>query len=69
MPIHPFSRPDNRFVIIADLGIDQLVIYQFDTVKRQTSPARIREHEARRGTEASYLSSERQIHVCRKRTR
>ena len=61
--------PDNRFVIIADLGIDQLVIYQFDTSNRQTSPARIREHEARRGTETSCLSSKRQIHVCSKRTR
>ena len=25
--------PDNRFVIIADLGIDQLVIYEFDSSK------------------------------------
>jgi 6-phosphogluconolactonase len=30
--------PDNRFVIIADLGIDQLVIYQFDTSKGKLHP-------------------------------
>ena len=29
--------PDNRFVIIADLGIDQLVIYKFDSVTGKLS--------------------------------
>jgi 6-phosphogluconolactonase len=30
--------PDNRFAIIADLGLDQLVIYQFDAARGQLSP-------------------------------
>ena len=30
--------PDNRFVIIADLGIDQLVIYKFDSSTGKLSP-------------------------------
>jgi len=30
--------PDNRFVIVADLGIDQLVIYQFDDKTGSLSP-------------------------------
>ena len=30
--------PGNRFVIVADLGIDQLVIYQFDEVEGRLSP-------------------------------
>lgn len=30
--------PDNRFVIVADLGIDQLVIYRFDVTSGQLSP-------------------------------
>jgi 6-phosphogluconolactonase len=30
--------PDNRFVIIADLGIDQLVIYKFDTSTGKLHP-------------------------------
>src|SRR5258706_3776869 len=29
--------PDNRFVIIADLGIDQLVVYKFDSVTGKLS--------------------------------
>jgi 6-phosphogluconolactonase len=30
--------PDNRFAIIADLGIDQLVIYEFDAKKGKLNP-------------------------------
>ena len=30
--------PDNRFAVIADLGIDQLVIYQFDTAAGKLIP-------------------------------
>lgn len=30
--------PDNRFLIVADLGIDQLVIYKFDAEKGSLSP-------------------------------
>lgn len=30
--------PDNRFVIVADLGIDQLVIYQFDSTTGKLAP-------------------------------
>lgn len=35
--------PDNRFVIVADLGIDQLVIYQFDEVSGGLLPHAITE--------------------------
>ena len=31
MPTSSIFTPDNRFAIIADLGIDQLIIYQLDT--------------------------------------
>lgn len=30
--------PDNHFVIVADLGIDQLVIYRFDEIRGQLLP-------------------------------
>ena len=30
--------PDNRFAIVADLGIDQLIIYQFDTAMGKLIP-------------------------------
>lgn len=35
--------PDNRFVIVADLGIDQLVIYGFDEVTGHLSPHAVQE--------------------------
>ena len=35
--------PDNRFVFVVDLGIDQLVTYQFDVASGQLSPHAIAE--------------------------